>query len=189
LVRQSLQDLRSCKQDGDLTRLQVRAFSGRGVGLIRSACVDGGCWLTVQMVPVEGHVCFILFLAVTQHLLASVYTRNVAHTTINNEQLYSQCFIGTKQLIEDFVAEVKAATILLRDSPDIPMATKQEFFKNARQAYGRTALCLSGGATVRRPPCVGCDELCDCVSDACAIVRVCCILFRWRISTLASFVR
>jgi len=87
------------------------------------------------------------FVALTK-ALAGVYTRNAAHTSINNQQLYAETNFGTKDLISDFVQEVVEATVLFRDSTAVPHAAKVGFFKQVRTAYGRTALCLSGGATM-----------------------------------------
>ena len=82
------------------------------------------------------------------NLLSDVYTRNVAHNTIDNVLLYSESYFGTKYLIGDFVKEVLAATKKILESSKISKDIKLSFFKRAKRAYGRTALCLSGGATM-----------------------------------------
>ena len=65
---------------------------------------------------------------------------------MNNYQLYNQTHFGTKHLVQDFIQEVLECTILVRDSEDVPLSTRREWFRRVRKAYGRTALLLSGGA-------------------------------------------
>ena len=48
--------------------------------------------------------------------------------------------------MQDFIQEVLECTILVRDSEDVPLATRREWFRRVRKSYGRTALLLSGGA-------------------------------------------
>jgi hypothetical protein len=79
-------------------------------------------------------------------VLSNCLSRNAAHASINNQQLYRETYFGTKKLIDEFVAEVLDAVILLRDAPNVPLASKIGVMKHSLQAYGRTALCLSGGA-------------------------------------------
>ncbi|ORZ32601.1 acyl transferase/acyl hydrolase/lysophospholipase, partial [Catenaria anguillulae PL171] len=75
---------------------------------------------------------------------------------IVNQRLYAHCYLGTKRLVEDYVSETVDALNALADAPIDPSSTKtawasldakHKFFKDAAQLYGRTALCLSGGAT------------------------------------------
>lgn len=65
---------------------------------------------------------------------------------LDNEELYSECYWGTKLLIHDFITHVMEATIIVRDSPDISTEEKLKFFKRCKRTYGRSALALSGGA-------------------------------------------
>ncbi|KAJ1514807.1 hypothetical protein HMI55_004341 [Coelomomyces lativittatus] len=68
---------------------------------------------------------------------------------VENVQLYSHCFSGTKTLIEVYVKETVQAMHLLAQPTSHPKFTFQDqlsFFKKASHFYGRTALCLSGGA-------------------------------------------
>ncbi|KAG5463430.1 MAG: acyl transferase/acyl hydrolase/lysophospholipase [Olpidium bornovanus] len=75
-------------------------------------------------------------------------------------QLFATANIGTKKLIEDYVDEVvkQINFICGTDSPYYSVQQKLEFFINTRQSFGRTALLLSGGATLgavlkrHRPP-------------------------------------
>ncbi len=80
-------------------------------------------------------------------LLSVAYTRFV---NINHEQLYSHTFYGTKTLIEDLIREIRESTEAIRDAPEavFSLPAKMEFVQKARLACGRTALCLSGGATM-----------------------------------------
>jgi hypothetical protein len=63
--------------------------------------------------------------------------------------LYAHTHIGTKKLIEDYIEEVVKDLNMICDMslPDFSTKEKYEFFINTRQAFGRTALLLSGGAT------------------------------------------
>ncbi|MEM9305357.1 MAG: DUF3336 domain-containing protein [Pseudomonadota bacterium] len=67
-----------------------------------------------------------------------------------NPVLYTHSWLGTKRLIHDYLDEVVGALEDLRDveHPDLPIEEKIEFFKRAAQSFGRSALMLSGGATL-----------------------------------------
>eukprot|EP00158_Paraphelidium_tribonemae_P006464 Partr_v1_DN27830_c2_g1_i1_m23279 putative patatin-like phospholipase domain-containing protein len=87
-------------------------------------------------------------------LLRTSLSRNFGD--MGNPALYSKSRVGTKKLIEDFIDEVNRQLKLIAESPEIAMGGNQllnldaklEFFLNTRQAFGRTALLLSGGATL-----------------------------------------
>ncbi|KAF9433989.1 hypothetical protein BGZ76_008730 [Entomortierella beljakovae] len=81
-------------------------------------------------------------------LLRTSLSRNIGN--IGQDKLYSETKIGTKRLIEDYNSEVIRQLNIICDteSDDFPMAAKLEFFNHTRQAFGRTALLLSGGATM-----------------------------------------
>ncbi len=66
---------------------------------------------------------------------------------IGNSELYQVCNIGTKHLIEEFNEEVKQSleTIYLDDT-HLNLYEKKDFFDRISQAYGQTALILSGAA-------------------------------------------
>lgn len=64
---------------------------------------------------------------------------------IEGEHLYSNSFLGTSSVIQDYVDEVADALERINNS-DLPIHVKKEFFTNASDEYGSTALCLSGGA-------------------------------------------
>ncbi|HVT35534.1 MAG TPA: DUF3336 domain-containing protein [Nevskiaceae bacterium] len=69
---------------------------------------------------------------------------------ISNAALYAQARVGTKQLIEQYVDEVARCLdyICAGDFPDFSHDEKILFFKRTGTVYGRSALMLSGGATL-----------------------------------------
>eukprot|EP00126_Sphaerothecum_destruens_P010319 Sdes_comp20715_c0_seq3m16414 len=69
---------------------------------------------------------------------------------IGNPQLYMKCFVGTKQLIENYIDEVvhQLNMICDMDTPFFGLLKKEIFFADTRQAFGRSALLLSGGASL-----------------------------------------
>ncbi len=66
---------------------------------------------------------------------------------VENQRLYSETYYGTKDLVQDFVEQVQQSLKTISESAKIPNEEKQLFFKHLDTNYGRTALCLSGGAT------------------------------------------
>ncbi|KAF9380529.1 hypothetical protein CPB97_008280 [Podila verticillata] len=81
-------------------------------------------------------------------LLRTSLSRNLGN--VGRAQLYENTIVGTKRLIEDYNSEVIRQLNIICDteSDDFSMAAKLEFFTHTRQAFGRTALLLSGGATM-----------------------------------------
>ena len=69
---------------------------------------------------------------------------------ITSPQLYAFARIGTKRLIEEYVSEVVRCLdyICAGDFPDFPEDDKIVFFKRTGTSFGRSALLLSGGATL-----------------------------------------
>lgn len=69
---------------------------------------------------------------------------------IGNPDLYLHCRVGTKRLIEDYVGEVCEALewLLQADAETLPLPEKLKFFRDVALSYGRSALMLSGGATL-----------------------------------------
>ena len=65
-------------------------------------------------------------------------------------QLYKTCYLGTKTLIEDFRKEFISCLEYISDLPmdKFSYSQKLEFFAETRHAFGRTALLLSGGASL-----------------------------------------
>ncbi|KAF9920230.1 hypothetical protein FBU30_009976 [Linnemannia zychae] len=82
------------------------------------------------------------------YLLRTSLSRNLGN--VGRPQLYAETIIGTKRLIEDYNEEVIRQLNIICDTEcdDFSMAAKLEFFTHTRQAFGRTALLLSGGATM-----------------------------------------
>lgn len=68
---------------------------------------------------------------------------------INNSKLYLSS-IGTKELIEKYIDEVVKQLNFICDNEFKDMSTQKRFtfFYETRQSYGRSALLLSGGATL-----------------------------------------
>lgn len=85
---------------------------------------------------------------------------------VENPRLYSQTYYGTKHLVQRFIDEgglplpflvilsqvplnwhvVEKSTRFLMNSQQLSMDEKRGLFKTMHANYGRTALCLSGGA-------------------------------------------
>ena len=65
-------------------------------------------------------------------------------------QLYGFARVGTKQLIEEYVSEVVRCLdyVCAGDFPDFSEDDKIVFFKRTGSSFGRSALLLSGGATL-----------------------------------------
>lgn len=67
-----------------------------------------------------------------------------------NPALYQRARVGTKKLVTDYIEEVCAALTLLCDSEveSLPPMRKRIFLKRAARSFGRSALLLSGGASL-----------------------------------------
>jgi predicted acylesterase/phospholipase RssA len=67
-----------------------------------------------------------------------------------NPALYQHCRVGTKTLINAYLDEVCAALNLLCDTDveALPPMRKRIFLKRAARSFGRSALLLSGGASL-----------------------------------------
>lgn len=65
---------------------------------------------------------------------------------IENRQLYSHRYYGTKTLVSDYIDEVVKCVEHVTNSPKISLIDKLKFFKIVLKNYGKSALCLSGGA-------------------------------------------
>ncbi|KAL2752887.1 hypothetical protein ACRALDRAFT_1052658 [Sodiomyces alcalophilus JCM 7366] len=66
---------------------------------------------------------------------------------VENPRLYSQTYYGTKNLVQNFVDEVEKSVDFLADTKQLSLEEKRGAFKGMHANYGRTALCLSGGAS------------------------------------------
>lgn len=67
-----------------------------------------------------------------------------------NPVLYSHAYHGTKKLIEAYIAEVVDALNFVADGrfPELSDADKLQLFRDTAKSFGRSALMLSGGATL-----------------------------------------
>ncbi|KAL6788371.1 lipid particle protein [Trichoderma sp. SZMC 28012] len=66
---------------------------------------------------------------------------------VENPRLYSQTYYGTKNLVQNFVDDVEKSLRFLLNTEHLDADEKRILFKHVHANYGRTALCLSGGAT------------------------------------------
>ncbi|KAK2604220.1 hypothetical protein N8I77_007167 [Diaporthe amygdali] len=66
---------------------------------------------------------------------------------VENPRLYSQTYYGTKNLVQNHVDEVEKSLKFILDTKQMQLDDKRELFRSLHGNYGRTALCLSGGAT------------------------------------------
>lgn len=66
---------------------------------------------------------------------------------VENPRLYSETYIGTKDLVQRFTDQVSQGLSNVLESGSISEQEKSDFFRHLELNYGRTALCLSGGAT------------------------------------------
>ncbi len=69
---------------------------------------------------------------------------------IANPALYSQCYFGTKNLINNYLDEVSTCLrwICENEFPNFTLVEKLEFFERTHQSFGESALMLSGGAAL-----------------------------------------
>ncbi|KAJ3128912.1 hypothetical protein HK100_008914 [Physocladia obscura] len=70
------------------------------------------------------------------------------HGGCMNEGLYCNSFDGTKVDVETFFDEVEDSILFVADSETLSIDEKRAFFKNISRTYGKTALSLSGGASL-----------------------------------------
>lgn len=82
------------------------------------------------------------------YLLQEGLTYDIAN--IGHPMLFTVSYLGTKQLIEDYVEEVSQCLkfITASISQDFDLNQKIKFFENCQKAYGQPALMFSGGATL-----------------------------------------
>ncbi|KAK1149601.1 hypothetical protein N8T08_005150 [Aspergillus melleus] len=66
---------------------------------------------------------------------------------VENPRLYSESYSGTKDLVQEYIDEVKTCIDLVADNKRISSEDKFHHFRHLDTNFGRTALCLSGGAT------------------------------------------
>ena len=66
---------------------------------------------------------------------------------VENPRIYSETYSGTKDLVQEYIDEVHACIQLVMDSDCLASEEKYQLFRHLDTNFGRTALCLSGGAT------------------------------------------
>ncbi len=66
---------------------------------------------------------------------------------VENSRLYSETYYGTKRLAQDFVDELHSSLQYLLQSPQLSQSEKYSLAKHLHTNFGRTAFCLSGGAS------------------------------------------
>ncbi|GAB7354388.1 hypothetical protein MBLNU459_g4888t1 [Dothideomycetes sp. NU459] len=78
-------------------------------------------------------------------LVEACVKNNFAGT--ENPRLYSETYYGTKDLLQEYIDEVSTSLRVLFDSDQLTVDEKRTISKHLGTNFGRTALCLSGGAT------------------------------------------
>ena len=66
---------------------------------------------------------------------------------IENPRIYSESYYGTKNLIQEFIDELQASLAFLIHTDQLNQADKYTLSRHLHTNLGRTALCLSGGAS------------------------------------------
>lgn len=66
---------------------------------------------------------------------------------VENPRLYSESYYGTKHLAQQFVDELYASLAYILQSSQLSQTEKYSFAKHLHTNFGRTAFCLSGGAS------------------------------------------
>lgn len=66
---------------------------------------------------------------------------------IENPIMYSHCYFGSKDLIEEYISEVVQSIDAIIGTDTLSNNDKHIFFKIISRNYGKTALALSGGAS------------------------------------------
>ena len=66
---------------------------------------------------------------------------------VENPRIYSETYYGTKELAQEFIDELYNSLGYLLQSSELSKAEKYSLCKHLHTNFGRTALCLSGGAS------------------------------------------
>ncbi|KAF9567310.1 patatin-domain-containing protein [Agrocybe pediades] len=66
---------------------------------------------------------------------------------VESSRLYSETFLGTKNLIESYFDELESALTFIRETEELTVDEKKRFFRSTNTNLGISALCLSGGAS------------------------------------------
>ncbi|KAL5419600.1 hypothetical protein PMIN06_006904 [Paraphaeosphaeria minitans] len=80
-----------------------------------------------------------------RNLLEACIKNNFAG--MENPRLWSESYYGTKNLLQDFTDEAEKSLSFFLKSSQLDQESKRAMFKHLSTNFGRTALCLSGGAT------------------------------------------
>jgi hypothetical protein len=64
-----------------------------------------------------------------------------------NPRLYSETYYGTKNLVQEYVDEVSKSLKFLFSCNQLTTEDKRDLSRQLSTNFGRTALCLSGGAS------------------------------------------
>ncbi|KAG1055257.1 hypothetical protein G6F43_002782 [Rhizopus delemar] len=67
---------------------------------------------------------------------------------ICDRRLFSHAYLGTKQLIQDYMEEVVTQIEYIESTPDFDAQAKLKFFSDTRQSFGCSALVLQGGTAL-----------------------------------------
>ncbi|KAI1952077.1 hypothetical protein LOZ12_004027 [Ophidiomyces ophidiicola] len=67
---------------------------------------------------------------------------------IENPRLYSETYYGTKNLVQEFIDKAQVSLQLALETKELPDERKRILFRHLDTNFGRTVLCLSGGATL-----------------------------------------
>jgi len=65
---------------------------------------------------------------------------------LGNAELFGVAISGTKQVVTEYIDTVLEALEVVGSSRQLSVTDRLAFFRQTRQSFGRTALCLSGGA-------------------------------------------
>lgn len=66
---------------------------------------------------------------------------------VENPRLYSETYYGTKHLAQEFIDELQSSLAFLLRSSQLNYTEKHTLARHLHTNFGRTALCLSGGAS------------------------------------------
>ena len=66
---------------------------------------------------------------------------------VENSSLYSETYYGTKRLAQEFIDELHSSLQYLLQSSQLSQPDKYSLAKHLHSNFGRTAFCLSGGAS------------------------------------------
>ena len=66
---------------------------------------------------------------------------------VENPRLYSETYYGTKHLAQEFIDELHESLSYLLNTPALSQGEKYSLARHLHTNFGRTAFCLSGGAT------------------------------------------